>query len=129
ISANGMATGGRILHHLIQRVPDSRNSIVFVGFQAAGTRGRSLSEGVRTVKIFGEEYAVRAQIHTLTGFSAHGDYQELLRWLNGFGKPPRRVFLVHGEPQAIVAMEEHILSSFKSWQVYAPEYLETIDMD
>jgi metallo-beta-lactamase family protein len=129
ISANGMATGGRILHHLMQRLPDSRNSIVFVGFQAAGTRGRALSEGARTVKIFGEEYPVRAEIHTLTGFSAHGDYQELLRWLNGFASPPRRVFLVHGEPEAILGMREHIESTFKSWRVQAPDYLETVELE
>jgi metallo-beta-lactamase family protein len=128
ISANGMATGGRILHHLIQRLPDSRNSIVFVGFQAAGTRGRTLSDGARAIRIFGEDYPVRAQIHTISGFSAHGDYQELLRWLNGFTTPPKRVFLVHGEPQAILGMQQHIESTFKHWKVYAPEYLETAEL-
>jgi metallo-beta-lactamase family protein len=128
ISANGMATGGRILHHLIQRVGDARNSIVFVGFQAAGTRGRALSEGARTVRIFSEDYAVRAQIHTLTGFSAHGDYKELLRWLSGFADPPRRVFLVHGEPAAIAAMQNHIETTFPHWNVHAPEYLESVDL-
>jgi metallo-beta-lactamase family protein len=129
ISANGMATGGRILHHLIQRLPDSRNSVVFVGFQAAGTRGRILSEGARSVRIFREDYPVRAQVHTLTGLSAHGDYKELLRWLNGFAQPPRRVFLVHGEPQAIAGMQQHIESSFKNWHVRAPEYLENVELE
>jgi metallo-beta-lactamase family protein len=128
ISANGMATGGRILHHLIQRVGDSRNSIVFVGFQAAGTRGRALSEGARNVRIFGEDYPVRAQIHTVTGFSAHGDYKELLRWLSGFAAPPRKVFLVHGEPVSIAAMQSHIESTFPHWKVHAPEYLESVEL-
>jgi metallo-beta-lactamase family protein len=128
ISANGMATGGRILHHLIQRLPDSRNSVVFVGFQAAGTRGRILSEGARSVRIFREDYPVRAQIHTLTNFSAHGDYRELLRWLDGFAAPPSSIFLVHGEPQAIIGMQQHIESTFKHWKVHAPEYLESVEL-
>lgn len=128
ISANGMATGGRILHHLTRRVTDARNSIVFVGFQAVGTRGRTLSEGARTLRIFGEDYPVRAQIHTLTGFSAHADYNELLRWLHGFSAPPRQIFLVHGEPHAISGMQEHIASTFKNWNVRAPEYLESVEL-
>src|SRR6185295_11229519 len=103
ISANGMATGGRILHHLVQRLPDERNSVVFVGFQAYGTRGRLLSEGARQIRIFGEEYPVRAQIHVIESFSAHGDYTEILRWLRGFTRIPKKTFLVHGEPTAIEA--------------------------
>jgi metallo-beta-lactamase family protein len=128
ISANGMATGGRILHHLIQRIPDSRNSIVFVGFQAAGTRGRALSEGARSLRIFGLDYAVHAAIHTLSGFSAHGDYEEILRWLRGFNSPPRRIFLVHGEPSAMESMKENIQSTFGGWEVKTPEYLETVEL-
>src|SRR5262249_45307169 len=100
VSANGMATGGRIVHHLMQRLPDERNSVVFVGFQAAGTRGRYLIEGARKIKIYGLEYPVRAQIRSIEGFSAHGDYNEILRWLTGFQAPPKRTFLVHGEPLA-----------------------------
>jgi len=128
ISANGMATGGRILHHLIQRLPDSRNSVVFVGFQAAGTRGRTLSEGAREVRIFGIDYPVRASIHTISSFSAHGDYQEIIRWLDGFRTPPRRTFLVHGEPKAIAGLQEHIESKFNTWRVHAPEYLEKVEL-
>ena len=75
-----MATGGRILHHLVQRLPDERNSVVFVGFQAYGTRGRLLSEGARQIRIFGIDYPVRAQFHVIDSFSAHGDYSEILRW-------------------------------------------------
>jgi metallo-beta-lactamase family protein len=128
ISANGMATGGRILHHLIQRLPDERNSIIFVGFQAYGTRGRLLSEGARQLRIFGIDYPVRASVHVIDGFSAHGDYSEIMRWLKGFERGPRKTFLVHGEPKAIEAMEDHIRSVFKGWQVEAPGYLATYEI-
>jgi metallo-beta-lactamase family protein len=128
ISANGMATGGRILHHLIQRLPDERNSIAFVGFQAYGTRGRLLSEGARQIRIFGIDYPVRAAIHVIDGFSAHGDYSEILRWLGGFRKAPRKTFLVHGEPKAIEGMKDHIRSTYKGWQVETPEYLQSYEI-
>jgi metallo-beta-lactamase family protein len=128
ISANGMATGGRILHHLIERLPDDRNSVVFVGFQAYGTRGRLLSEGAKEIRIFGIDYPVRAQIHVIDSFSAHGDYSEILRWLAGFKRTPRKTFLVHGEPKAIEAMKDHITSTHRGWQVEAPEYLQTFEL-
>jgi metallo-beta-lactamase family protein len=128
ISANGMATGGRILHHLIQRLPDERNAIVFVGFQAYGTRGRLLSEGARQIRIFGVDYPVRAGIHVIDGFSAHGDYSEIMRWLRGFNKAPRKTFLVHGEPKAIEGMRDHIRSAYKAWQVEVPEYLQSYEV-
>jgi metallo-beta-lactamase family protein len=128
ISANGMATGGRILHHLIQRLPDERNSIVFVGFQAYGTRGRLLSEGAREIKIFGVDYPVRAAIHVIDGFSAHGDYSEILRWLRGFKQAPQKTFLVHGEPKAIDAMKDHIVSTYKTWQIETPQYLQSYEI-
>ena len=128
ISANGMATGGRILHHLIQRLPDERNSIVFVGFQAYGTRGRLLSEGAREIKIFGVDYPVRAAIHVIDGFSAHGDYSEILRWLRGFKQSPQKTFLVHGEPKAIDAMKDHIASTYKTWQIETPQYLQSYEI-
>jgi metallo-beta-lactamase family protein len=128
ISANGMATGGRILHHLIQRITDERNALVFVGFQAYGTRGRLLSEGARQIRIFGEDYPVRAQVHVIDSFSAHGDYSEILRWLSGFKRAPRRTFLVHGEPKAIEGMKDHITSTYRAWQVEAPTYLQTFEL-
>ena len=128
ISANGMATGGRILHHLLQRLPDERNSIVFVGFQALGTRGRLLSEGARQIRIFGVDYPVRAAVHVIDSFSAHGDYSEILRWLGGFLRAPRKTFLVHGEPKAIEAMKDHIVSAHKAWQVEIPAYLQPFEM-
>jgi metallo-beta-lactamase family protein len=128
ISANGMATGGRIVHHLMQRLPDSRNSVVFVGFQAAGTRGRYLVEGAKTIKIYGMEYPVRAQIHSVDGFSAHGDYNEILAWLLKFKQPPLKTFLVHGEPRAIVAMKQHIHERLPAWNVAVPRYKETFNL-
>jgi metallo-beta-lactamase family protein len=123
-----MATGGRILHHLIQRLPDDRNSVVFVGFQAAGTRGRLLSEGARQIRIYGEDYPVRARVHVIDSFSAHGDYSEILRWLSGFTRAPRRTFLVHGEPKAIEGMKDHILSTYKAWQVDIPAYRQSYEI-
>ena len=128
ISANGMATGGRIVHHLMHRLPDERNSVVFVGFQAAGTRGRYLVEGARTIRIYGVDYPVRAQIRSIQGFSAHGDANELIRWLGMFKTPPKKTFLVHGEPKAIVAMKEKILAKNPSWEVAIPHYRETFDL-
>jgi metallo-beta-lactamase family protein len=128
ISANGMATGGRIVHHLMHRLPDERNSVVFVGFQAAGTRGRYLVEGAKTIRIYGQDYPVRAAIHSIQGFSAHGDYNEILRWLQFFKQAPRRTFLVHGEPRAIVGMKERILEKYPDWQVAIPKYRETFEL-
>ncbi len=99
ISASGMVTGGRVLHHLMRRLPDPGTTVLLVGYQAAGTRGRALQEGASTVRIFNQEITVRARIVKLDGFSAHADQHELLRWLGGFRRPPRRTLAVHGEPQ------------------------------
>jgi metallo-beta-lactamase family protein len=128
ISANGMATGGRILHHLINRVADEGNSIVFVGFQAAGSRGRLLVEGARQIRIFGVDYPVRAAVHNIDSFSAHADYLEILQWLKGFKRPPRKTFLVHGEPNAGLALKEHIGSEFTGWDVEIPTYLQSYEL-
>ena len=99
ISASGMATGGRVLHHLAQRLPDERTTVLLPGFQAAGTRGRSLQDGARELRIHGRSVPVHAKVVTLDGLSAHADQDELLRWLHGFRRPPRVVWVVHGEPQ------------------------------
>jgi len=128
VSANGMATGGRIVHHLMHRLPDDRNSVVFVGFQAAGTRGRYLVEGAKTIRIYGVDYPVRAAIHSIEDFSAHGDYSEILRWLGFFKKPPRKTFLVHGEPRAITAMKDHMQQEKPDWPVTIPKYTETFEL-
>lgn len=100
ISASGMATGGRVLHHLKRYAPDPRSSILFAGFQAAGTRGAKMLHGAETVKIHGEYIPVRAELHNLSMLSAHADSDEIMRWLRNFQKPPKETFLVHGEPEA-----------------------------
>lgn len=108
ISASGMATGGRILHHLKLRLSDRRTTVLLVGFQAAGTRGRSMLEGASEVRIHGEDVRVRAQVESLDGLSAHADQGELLQWLSEFEQPPRATCLVHGEPDATSALAEAI---------------------
>lgn len=123
ISASGMATGGRVLHHLTQRLPDARNCVVLVGYQAEGTRGRALSEGAASVKIHGQQVPVRARVEQVQGFSAHADYEEILRWLHGFRSPPEKVFLVHGEPESLRALEGRIQSTL-GWTVDIPEYMD-----
>ena len=108
ISASGMAGGGRILHHLKRRLPHHRNTVLLTGYQAAGTRGRTLQEGASEVKIHGQQVAVRAKIETLHGLSAHADSNEVFRWLSGFERPPRQTFAVHGEPRATEALVQNI---------------------
>ncbi|MGH9834227.1 MAG: MBL fold metallo-hydrolase RNA specificity domain-containing protein, partial [Blastocatellia bacterium] len=127
ISASGMATGGRILHHLRKRLPDERNTVIFAGFQAEGTRGRRLLDGEQEIKIFGEFVPVRAQIERLDNLSAHADSREVLRWLGGFKRAPEKVFLVHGEPAAQEAMKNKIVEKF-GWQVEIPEYLQKFEL-
>lgn len=100
ISASGMATGGRVLHHLKRYAPDPRSSILFSGFQAVGTRGAKMLHGAETVKIHGEYISIRAQLHNLSMLSAHADSDEIMRWLGNFQKTPKETFLVHGEPEA-----------------------------
>lgn len=100
IAASGMATAGRVLHHLKQRLPDKRTTVLLAGFQAAGTRGRSLQDGASSIRIHGRNVPVAAHIARIDGLSAHADRNDLLRWFRGFERPPRRVFVVHGEPPA-----------------------------
>jgi metallo-beta-lactamase family protein len=100
LSGSGMATGGRILHHLRRLLPDPATTVLFVGYQAAGTRGRLLRDGAREVKMLGEVVPVRATILSSDAYSAHADRDEILRWLRGFRRPPDRTYLVHGEPEA-----------------------------
>src|SRR6185437_12119602 len=100
ISSSGMATGGRILHHLAQRLPDPRNLVLFIGFQAPGTRGATIKSGAKEVKIFGQMVTIRAQVAALEQFSDHADTPELLQWLRTFPQKPEVTYLVHGEPAA-----------------------------
>lgn len=108
ISASGMATGGRVLHHIRAYAPERRNLILFSGFQAAGTRGRSMTDGATEVKMFGEWVPVRAEVANLPMLSAHADANELLRWLHGFKKRPQQVIIVHGETEAAEALRVKI---------------------
>jgi metallo-beta-lactamase family protein len=128
ISASGMATGGRVLHHLARLAPDRRNAIVLAGFQAEGTRGRNLEEGAKTVRIHGEDVPVYAEVINLRQFSAHAGQSELLRWLSGMAAPPRQTYLTHGEPQAAAALKAKIESAFR-WNVTLPKYLQTVDLN
>ncbi|HNR91448.1 MAG TPA: MBL fold metallo-hydrolase, partial [Dokdonella sp.] len=108
LSASGMATGGRVLHHIAAFARDHRNTLLFAGFQAAGTRGRKLLEGARETRIHGHWIPVNAEVAELPMLSAHADSDELMRWLSGFRRAPRRVFIVHGEPAASEALRERI---------------------
>ena len=125
ISASGMVTGGRVLHHLVQRLPDARNAVILAGFQAQGTRGRALQEGAKTIRLFGQEVPVNAEIVELGQFSAHAGKSELLRWLTGLPAPPKQTYLVHGEPSAAQSLQTSIRENFK-WNVSVARYLDTI---
>jgi metallo-beta-lactamase family protein len=127
ISASGMMTGGRVLHHARKFLPDSRATIVFVGYQAAGTTGRRIIDGEREVRIMGQFVPVRCHIERIGGFSAHADWKEVLRWLEGMPQPPRRTFLTHGEPEAAAAMAAHIKERF-GWEVEVPTYGEKTEI-
>jgi metallo-beta-lactamase family protein len=128
ISASGMMTGGRVLHHARRILPDSRATIVFVGYQAAGTTGRRIQDGQREVKIMGQFVPVRCHQARIGGFSAHADWKEVLRWLEGLPAAPRRVFNTHGEPEAAHAMRDHIVERF-GWRVDVPDYGDKVELD
>ncbi len=125
ISSSGMATGGRILHHLTQRLPDPLTTVLLVGFQAAGTRGRALEEGARELRMFGQMIPVRARIERIDALSAHADAAETLRWLAGFERPPGVTYLVHGEPAAAVALADAIRARY-GWKVEIARDGETV---
>jgi metallo-beta-lactamase family protein len=125
ISSSGMVTGGRILHHLAQRLPDPKNTVVFVGFQAPGTRGATIKSGARLVKIFGEEVPIRAQVAAFEQFSDHADPPELLQWLRTFSGRPDATYLVHGEPDASSQLRDLITKELK-WNVNVAEWMEKV---
>lgn len=128
IAASGMVTGGRVLHHLRARLPDPRTTVLLVGYQAVGTRGRQLQEGARSVRIFGEEVPVRARVETIHGLSAHADADGLLRWLGTATRPPRQVFVVHGEPGASEALAARIRQEL-GWATAVPGYRDRLPLD
>ncbi|HZP93514.1 MAG TPA: MBL fold metallo-hydrolase [Burkholderiales bacterium] len=127
LAASGMATGGRVVHHLKAFAPDPKNTVLFAGFQAAGTRGAAMLNGAESVKIHGEYVPVRAEIEVLSNVSAHADYAEIMDWLGGFERAPRQTFIVHGEPSAADALR-HRIEEQKRWSCRVPDYLETANL-
>ena len=127
VSASGMATGGRVLHHLAKGLPDARNTVLFVGFQAAGTRGRQLIEGSQEVKIHGQFVPVAARIEKLNGMSAHADSSEIVRWLRTFPSPPGATYLVHGEPSAQDTLKTR-LDRELAWNVQIPRHGDRVPL-
>jgi metallo-beta-lactamase family protein len=127
ISASGMVSGGRVLHHLAQRLPDARNAVILAGFQAQGTRGRALQEGAKVLHLFGQAVPVCAEILEMGQFSAHAGKSELLRWLSNLPAPPKQTYLTHGEPEAAQALQIAIQEKF-GWKVAVARYLDTVDL-
>ena len=125
VSSNGMAMGGRIQHHLLQRLPDPRNLVLFIGFQAPGTRGRQIKDGAKEVKIFGEIVPVRAQVAAIEQFSDHADTPELLEWLRTFKGRPEMTYLVHGEQESSAALQKAIQQELQ-WRVQVAEYKQKV---
>lgn len=127
ISASGMATGGRVLHHLKHRLPDAKNTVLFVGYQSVGSRGRRLLDGEKEIRIHGQMVPVEADVRSVSGFSAHADWTETMRWMDGFASPPRQTLLVHGEPDALEALRQRVRA--KGWNAYVPGYLEKVELE
>jgi metallo-beta-lactamase family protein len=128
IAASGMATGGRILHHLRRRLPDPKTTVLLVGFQAPGTRGRLIQDGARTIRIFGEEVPVKAHVEVIHGLSAHSDANGLLRWLRTATGKPRHVYVVHGELGPADTLAGRIRSEL-GWDASVPDYREVVELD
>jgi len=127
ISASGMATGGRVLHHMKHYIGDARNTILFAGFQAEGTRGDILVRGEKEVVIHGQAWPVRAEIVQLHSMSAHADYAEIMQWLGHFAEAPRRTFITHGETHAAEAMKGRIEEEL-GWEAHIPAYAEKVEL-
>lgn len=128
ISASGMLTGGRVLHHAMRILPDENATIIFIGYQAAGTTGRRIQEGEREVRIMKNWIPVRCHVERVEGFSAHADWQDVLRWLSPLvGSPPKKVFTTHGEPESAEAMARHIHEAY-GWEVVVPHFEQTVEL-
>jgi metallo-beta-lactamase family protein len=126
ISASGMVTGGRVLHHLAQRLGDARNCVILGGFQAEGTRGRALQEGAKTLRLYGQMVPVLAEIVEMGQLSAHAGKSELMRWLTGLQVPPQQAYLTHGEPAAAQSLQQAITEKFL-WKAAVARYLDTVE--
>lgn len=122
ISASGMLEGGRVLHHIRHFGPDKRSTILFTGYQAAGTRGADILNGKKHIKMFGEMIPINAEVKLLSNMSAHADYEEILQWLSHFNHPPRKVFITHGEIEAANALKDKIEERF-GWECVVPDYI------
>jgi metallo-beta-lactamase family protein len=127
ISSSGMATGGRVLHHMAASLPDPRNTVLFVGYQAAGTRGRQLVDGARDVRIHGQSISVNARIGKIDSMSAHADRGEIMRWLGTFPAKPGRVCLVHGEPEPMDALKT-VIQQRLGWTAETPHHLQRLSL-
>ncbi len=127
IASSGMATGGRVLYHLAAALPDARNTVLFVGYQAAGTRGRALVDGAATVRRKGRDVPVAARIEKLDSMSAHADAGEIMRWLSAFRQPPNMTYLVHGEPEALAALAARIVHD-KQWPLHVAAHQEQVQL-
>jgi len=127
ISASGMATGGRVMHHLKRCLPDSRNTVLFEGFQAPGTLGNALQSGAKVVRIHKEEVPVMAHIESMENLSGHADYGEILRWLGRFPRPPQKVWMVHGEPSGAESLRDKVIAQMH-WPAEVAQYLQKITL-
>lgn len=127
ITASGMLTGGRVMHHLKSRLPNKRNGVLFVGFQALNTKGRLLQEGLNSLRIHHQEIPVEAEIFTLDGLSAHADYQDILDWLSQVKKPPTQIFLNHGEKEAAKSLKKKIEETFH-YECTIPRHMDEFEL-
>jgi metallo-beta-lactamase family protein len=127
IASSGMATGGRVLRHLDATLPNPKNTILFVGYQAAGTRGRALTDGAKAIRLLGRDVPVAARVERIDSMSAHADVGEILRWLSGFTRAPRMTCLVHGEPTALAALAARIAAE-RGWPVHIAAHRERVDL-
>ena len=127
ISSSGMMTGGRILHHMVQRLPRTQDTFLIAGYQAEGTRGRRLLDGEPTIRIFGEDIPVKCKVELISSMSGHADRGELFRWMSNFKESPKMTFCVHGEGEGLEKYAQSIREKF-SWNVFVPEYLEAFEL-
>jgi metallo-beta-lactamase family protein len=128
IAGSGMCTAGRIKHHLVKNIHRPESTILFVGYQAVGTLGRLIVDGEEEVRILGQYYPVRARVEQISGFSAHADRDELMKWLSGLNKPPRHLFITHGEVEAANAFADFVREK-KGWNLSVPTYQEEVVLD
>ncbi len=129
IAGSGMCTGGRIVHHLKNNIENPATHIVIVGYQVEGTLGRRIVDGEKVLRIMGEEYQNNAKLYTLNGFSGHGDQRDLRYWIRGFGRTPRRLFLVHGDEKILNDFQENLMKQEIDGNVYVPEHMETVNLE